>query len=55
MALATALASEVELIALDSVSGEQLLGIENQLMRISNEISQSFFSYREPAKKVFRS
>ena len=55
VALATALASEVESIALDSVSGEQLLGIENQLMRISNEISQSFFSYREPAKKVFRS
>ena len=44
-----ALLAEVKSFEPANVSAERLIGIENGLMRVSNEISQTYFMLREPA------
>ncbi|MFZ4806451.1 MAG: circularly permuted type 2 ATP-grasp protein [Hyphomicrobiaceae bacterium] len=46
-ALAEALAREVP----RTLTNETIIGFENRLMQISNDISQSWFTYREPVRR----
>jgi hypothetical protein len=43
------LLAEVKSFEPANVPAERLVGVENGLMRISNEISQTYFMLREPA------
>lgn len=47
--LAESLLAEVRGMNPAAVASEQLIGIENGLMRLSNEVARSYFNYREPA------
>jgi uncharacterized alpha-E superfamily protein len=47
--LATALARDMRALTPAGLNNEWLIGVENRLMRLSNEISQSYFNYRGPA------
>jgi uncharacterized circularly permuted ATP-grasp superfamily protein/uncharacterized alpha-E superfamily protein len=47
LAVVEALASEVTVLDPAGVTGERLIGIENVLMRLSNEISQAYFTLSE--------
>jgi uncharacterized alpha-E superfamily protein len=45
--IARALVGEVRLLEPDSITNDQILGIENELMRLSIELSHCYFTSRE--------
>ncbi len=49
MRIAEALAAEVRAFEIETLDTAQILGIENGLMRLSDAISQLYFTLREPA------
>lgn len=48
MRIAEALAAEVRAFEIEAVDSAQILGVENGLMRLSDAISQLYFTLREP-------
>jgi hypothetical protein len=49
MRIAEALTAEVRAFEIEALDTAQILGIENGLMRLSDSISQLYFTMREPA------
>ena len=49
LALAETLVAEIRAVGPANITNERLIGIENELMRLSNEISHTYFTLREPA------